>query len=571
VAKLAVRANNQQDGGRITIGLFALGSHDVVDCATNCPAHHASINRAVQCLQEICRRHHHHHPRSSSNSSSSSSSRSDQTSNSRMMIPAYSEQSGHGCFRYVQCQVERATGAVQITLVWRKDARYDAALKFLCQEIIKIANNNSSSSIAKYSSASASAGGAAAVKQKTGSNDDGPCDYSGDNGFLLHSLWVHYNNAGKHENSIVSRSAGVHTMQCTVDELHEMGQDGSWVHIPVTSSSSSSSSAVETTSARDKNTRAMKGSSAFLSSGVVVEHLDQVLLRRHSPCDRGVADDDDDVDAHDDDHDQTTSRGRSLLSVPLHFAPNVFRQANLDGFTAIVAKIRSYFQSYLKKQQQQQQQQHSINVVELYGGVGTIGLHLADLCTSLVCSDENPYNQSCFHAAVHGMQWSTSSSKNWESSSFTKKKHKKHRKTKKEDQNNNINNNSSDDAPTMIRYEPQSATTMVQNISLLRDADWIIVDPPRKGLDEAVIQALCLYHHHDGPNQVRTEQQQTRQQQQQPKQQVLVYVSCGFDAFQRDFGQLTTMGSKPWKLSEAEGHILFPGSDAIEVLAFFTR
>ena len=79
------------------------------------------------------------------------------------------------------------------------------------------------------------------------------------------------------------------------------------------------------------------------------------------------------------------------------------------------------------------------------------------------------------------------------------------------------------------------------------DADLIIVDPPRKGLDEEVVTALC--------------------QERAPRQ--LIYVSCGFPAFSRDFQSLTIRGE--WKLAHAEGHILFPGSDAIETLAFFTR
>lgn len=81
----------------------------------------------------------------------------------------------------------------------------------------------------------------------------------------------------------------------------------------------------------------------------------------------------------------------------------------------------------------------------------------------------------------------------------------------------------------------------------LSEADLVIVDPPRKGLDSQVVKALC-----------KTETIQN-----------LVYVSCGFDAFTRDFQYLTSKGK--WKLQHAEGHVLFPGSDAIETLAIFGR
>ena len=45
------------------------------------------------------------------------------------------------------------------------------------------------------------------------------------------------------------------------------------------------------------------------------------------------------------------------------------------------------------------------------------------------------------------------------------------------------------------------------------------------------------------------------------------YASCGFQAFQRDCDAL--MRSGRWKVAYAEGNLLFPGSDAIETLAFF--
>ena len=81
----------------------------------------------------------------------------------------------------------------------------------------------------------------------------------------------------------------------------------------------------------------------------------------------------------------------------------------------------------------------------------------------------------------------------------------------------------------------------------INKADLVIVDPPRKGLDPEVVDALCQ------GNNLKT----------------LIYVSCGFDAFVRDFQSLTTRGN--WHLTRAEGHILFPGSDAIETLALFLR
>ena len=142
--------------------------------------------------------------------------------------------------------------------------------------------------------------------------------------------------------------------------------------------------------------------------------------------------------------------------------------------------------------------------MELYGGVGTIGLHVADLSSSLVSSDENPFNEACF-------------------------------------------NESASELPAQIAqhmsYKSMNATSMVQS-GALEQADVVIVDPPRKGLDETVVKSLCT--------------------ESRPK--LLIYVSCGFDAFQRD---CTALLNSKWNLDHAEGHLLFPGSDAIETLAFF--
>lgn len=181
----------------------------------------------------------------------------------------------------------------------------------------------------------------------------------------------------------------------------------------------------------------------------------------------------------------------SLPKVPLHFAPQVFRQANLDGFTKIVARIRCYLEEKFAK--------GCASCVELYGGVGTIGLHLSDLFKSVIVSDENPYNQACFEKSIAKLSASN------------------------------------------LSYRPLNADAMVR-AGALQNVDVVVVDPPRKGLDDSVVQALCK---------------------ERPK--VLVYVSCGFAAFVRDFEAL----SSSFKLDAAEGHVLFPGSDAIETLAFF--
>lgn len=73
----------------------------------------------------------------------------------------------------------------------------------------------------------------------------------------------------------------------------------------------------------------------------------------------------------------------------------------------------------------------------------------------------------------------------------------------------------------------------------------VIVDPPRKGLDGALIEAL-LQH--------------------KPPQ--LIYLSCGLDSFLRDTTLLCEGG---YRLDELEAFALFPFSEHVETLACFTR
>lgn len=85
------------------------------------------------------------------------------------------------------------------------------------------------------------------------------------------------------------------------------------------------------------------------------------------------------------------------------------------------------------------------------------------------------------------------------------------------------------------------------------EAQVLIVDPPRRGLDEGVLKLLVGTH----------------ETARAPALRRLVYVSCGFDALERDSRAMLSSGF--WKLRSAEGFILFPGSDHVETVAVFDR
>mmetsp|Transcript_7752 Transcript_7752/g.12310 ORF Transcript_7752/g.12310 Transcript_7752/m.12310 type:complete len:91 (+) Transcript_7752:210-482(+) len=74
--------------------------------------------------------------------------------------------------------------------------------------------------------------------------------------------------------------------------------------------------------------------------------------------------------------------------------------------------------------------------------------------------------------------------------------------------------------------------------------DVLIVDPPRKGLDDVVLDKLDTELH-------------------PPRR--IVYVSCGFKAFKRDYSRLL----RRYRPVHAEGHVLFPGADHMETLCVF--
>ena len=182
----------------------------------------------------------------------------------------------------------------------------------------------------------------------------------------------------------------------------------------------------------------------------------------------------------------------------LYFPPFVFRQANLDAFENIVRVIRKYLSP-------------DKSVVELYGGVGTIGLNILDLVKDLSCSDENPHNKKCFQRSKSGLP-----------PSFQQR----------------------------IDYTTGSASEMVVNKKELLGKDICIVDPPRKGLDDDVIEGLLSS---GGPRR-------------------LIYISCGFKAFKRDFDALTSANRNgSFTLLHAEGHVLFPGADHLETVAIFDK
>lgn len=91
----------------------------------------------------------------------------------------------------------------------------------------------------------------------------------------------------------------------------------------------------------------------------------------------------------------------------------------------------------------------------------------------------------------------------------------------------------------------------------------LVVDPPRKGLDPAVLELLLL-----PPQQADADGSSSSSEGTLGSVNRLVYLSCGFDALRRDVDALLAGG---WRVSAAQGFLFFPGTDTIETLVVFDR
>ncbi len=85
-----------------------------------------------------------------------------------------------------------------------------------------------------------------------------------------------------------------------------------------------------------------------------------------------------------------------------------------------------------------------------------------------------------------------------------------------------------------------------KRIDLLKDKNVVIVDPPRKGLDISLLSNIVTA----------------------PIDQ-LIYISCGWKAFQRDCDLI--LAHPDWRIEKIEAYLFFPGSNHLEILAVFSK
>lgn len=174
---------------------------------------------------------------------------------------------------------------------------------------------------------------------------------------------------------------------------------------------------------------------------------------------------------------------------PMALHPGSFFQANVPVFRKLVEELTSWVP-------------YNTSLLELYSGCGVMGLHLAAArACCVVFYERNPISRLAFDASLNRMPPGL------------------RQKLK-------------------LQFVVDSAE---KALSMVEEAECILVDPPRKGLAPELIKAL-------GACKNGTQ---------------LFYISCGWKAFMRDCDALYVLG---WRIKQAKVYLFFPGTDQIETL-----
>ncbi|KAK3183792.1 hypothetical protein Dsin_031078 [Dipteronia sinensis] len=227
--------------------------------------------------------------------------------------------------------------------------------------------------------------------------------------------------------------------------------------------------------------------------------------------------------------------------IDISLAPSSFGQANTRAFDVLLRKLQKYVP-------------HGASVTDLYAGAGVIGLSLAASrnCRSVKCIEINKESKLSFEKTVSRLPKSVVSSISW-----------------------------------------HNADTSIEPLSWLVGSDVLVVDPPRKGLDKSLVDALQTISSVERKAKFSSESSSIKEKEEKrpwilrareasvqigsktdsedsrsfPR--TLIYISCGWESFKEDCKSL--LSSKAWRLEKAHGFNFFPGTQSIEVLAVFKR
>jgi len=181
------------------------------------------------------------------------------------------------------------------------------------------------------------------------------------------------------------------------------------------------------------------------------------------------------------------------------YTPAAFLQANYGAFDALCTHVGDLVPQ-------------GSRVADVFAGTGALGLSLLarGICSQLTAIEVTPGAAAAFHVAVTRLDAHARATMH------------------------------------IVDAGAQDALDILAGSGV----DVAIVDPPRKGLDASLLNALS------DPQRLRSIRR-------------LVYISCGFKALQRDALALRRHG---WVLARPpEAWQFFPGTDALETVAVFDR
>ncbi len=180
----------------------------------------------------------------------------------------------------------------------------------------------------------------------------------------------------------------------------------------------------------------------------------------------------------------------SIAGAAVFFPPGAFGQGNLPLFERIAARVASLVPERAR-------------VVEFHAGCGALGLSLLPRAARVVMNEREP-------VALEGLARGLA------------------------------------ELPARLRERAELAPgPAAEHAARVAEADCVVVDPPRRGLDPELLGALRA-----AP----------------PAR--LVYVSCGLDAFLREAAELAAAGLA---LAELAVFALFPYTEHVETVARFDR
>ncbi|KAL8038815.1 hypothetical protein ABFX02_11G132300 [Erythranthe guttata] len=226
--------------------------------------------------------------------------------------------------------------------------------------------------------------------------------------------------------------------------------------------------------------------------------------------------------------------------IDVSMVPSSFGQANTRAFDSLLQKLQKCVP-------------YGSSVVDLYAGAGVIGLSLAATrkCRSVKCVEVNKEAKYSFEKTASRLPTTVDCCISW-----------------------------------------HQADTSKEPLSWLMGSDVVVVDPPRKGLDQSLLTALQSLSFtkikHNLPESTRRNVQNEKRpwilrgdtsvqinkemgqgESQSSLPQTLIYISCGWESFKEDC--MSLLSRKAWRLEKVHGFNFFPGTQSIEILAVFKR